>query len=110
VVVVAGLAADDNTETRDAGETAGLGAELRREGKLERARHPVGVDRGLADAAEVESLRRAVQQPLRDVLVEGRDADGELHESERLALVVAELLEGGAPFCHAWNLSGMGQA
>ena len=81
VVVVAGLAADHDPETGDAGEATGLGAELRGERQLEGAGHLVGVDRGLARRPDREPLGSAVEQPLGDVLVEGRDADRELAAS-----------------------------
>src|SRR3954453_652191 len=106
VVVVAGLATDYDAETGDPRKAAGLRAELRGEGKLEGARDAVGVDRGLTHPAQGEALGPAVQQPLGDVLVEGRYADRELGAGERLALFVDELLKGSAPFSHAWNLSG----
>src|SRR5215218_1313956 len=93
VVVVIRLAADHRTEAGNAGKPAGLGAPLRGEGQLEGAGDLELVHRGRADATVVEALDRAVQQALRQLAVEGPDADREFQATQQLPLGAGELLD-----------------
>ena len=86
-----GLAADHDPEAGDAGEAAGVGAELRRERELERPGDLEGLDRAGSRAHLEEALEGAVGQPLGEVAVEGGDADRPLGGGDPLALLRLEL-------------------
>src|SRR5215208_3027574 len=94
VVVVIGLTANHRPETGDAREAAGLAAPPGSERQLEGAGDLVRVDRCRADAAVVEALHGAVQQALRELLVEGADADRELQATQDLAIGAGECRPG----------------
>src|SRR3954470_8202909 len=89
-VVVVGLAADDDAEASHPG-VAVFSELLRGEGQLVGARDGDLGDGVRRDSRQLETLPRATQQPLRQILVEATDADAEVEWRQLPPLLLAEL-------------------
>src|SRR5215510_3867895 len=77
VLEVRSLPADHDADAHDARVAAGRGQVVRRLRELERARHPVDLDRVGTEAGRPQRLKRAGDEPLSDALVEAGGDDRE---------------------------------